>query len=91
MKTIKMSSARRSLAEYAAGLGDEIVVVTDRNLKAHAADDAQSAPSVDPQFELFCGPTATFQSCTGDPDCALYGEACSIGKGPRVRPDNGTP
>jgi antitoxin (DNA-binding transcriptional repressor) of toxin-antitoxin stability system len=31
VKTIKMSSARRSLAEYAAGLGDEIVVVTDRN------------------------------------------------------------
>ena len=31
MKTIKMSSAHRSLAEYAAGMGDQIIVVTDRN------------------------------------------------------------
>lgn len=31
MKTIKLSSANKSLAEYAAGMGDQIVVVTDRN------------------------------------------------------------
>ena len=31
MKTIKLSSASRSLAEYAKELDDQIVVVTDRN------------------------------------------------------------
>ena len=31
MKTIKLSEASRSLAEYAAELDDEIVVVTQRN------------------------------------------------------------
>jgi antitoxin (DNA-binding transcriptional repressor) of toxin-antitoxin stability system len=31
VKTVEMSSARKSLAEYTAALGDEIVVVTDRN------------------------------------------------------------
>ena len=31
MKTIKLSQASRSLAEYAAELGDEIVVLTDRD------------------------------------------------------------
>lgn len=31
MKTIKMSRASRTLAEYAAELTDEVVVVTDRN------------------------------------------------------------
>ena len=31
MKTIKLSTASRTLAEYAADLGDEIVVLTDRN------------------------------------------------------------
>jgi antitoxin (DNA-binding transcriptional repressor) of toxin-antitoxin stability system len=31
VKTIKMSAARLSLAEYAAGLGEDIVVVTDHN------------------------------------------------------------
>ncbi len=31
MKTIKLASASRSLAEYAKELGEEIVVVTERN------------------------------------------------------------
>lgn len=31
MKTIKLSQASRSLAEYAADLGDEIVILTQRN------------------------------------------------------------
>ena len=31
MKTIKLASASRSLAEYAKDLDDQIVVVTDRN------------------------------------------------------------
>ena len=31
MKTIKLSQALRPLAEYAANLGDEIVVLTERN------------------------------------------------------------
>ena len=31
MKTLKLSEASRSLADYAAELGDEVVVLTDRN------------------------------------------------------------
>lgn len=31
MKTLKLSQASRSLADYAAELGDEVLVVTDRN------------------------------------------------------------
>ena len=41
-------------------------------------------------FEQFCGPTQTFRGCSGDGDCPLAGDTCSIGKNRPCFPDNGT-
>ena len=41
-------------------------------------------------FEQFCGPTATFKSCTANADCAPFaGNTCSIGKNRDCFVDNG--
>ncbi len=56
MKIIEMSSARRPLAEYAADLGDEIIVVTDRKRPVAAVvplknvDRESIALSTNPDF-----------------------------------------
>lgn len=56
MKTIKLSQASRSLAQYAAELGDEIVVLTDRDRPVAAivplrpADRESIALSNHPEF-----------------------------------------
>lgn len=56
MKTIKLSEASRPLAEYAAELGDEIVVLTDRDVPVAAivplrrADRESLALSTNPEF-----------------------------------------
>lgn len=56
MKTIELSSARKSLAEYAADLGDEIVVVTNRRRPVAAivplknVDRESIALSIHPEF-----------------------------------------
>ena len=56
MKTIKLSEASRPLAEYAAELGDEVVVLTDRDVPVAAivplrgADRESLALSTNPEF-----------------------------------------
>jgi antitoxin (DNA-binding transcriptional repressor) of toxin-antitoxin stability system len=56
VKTIKLSQASRSLAEYAAELGDEIVVLTDRDtpvaaiVPLRAADRESLVLSNHPEF-----------------------------------------
>lgn len=56
MKIIEMSSARRPLAEYAADLGDEIIVVIDRKRPVAAVvplknlDRESIALSTNPDF-----------------------------------------
>jgi PHD/YefM family antitoxin component YafN of YafNO toxin-antitoxin module len=56
MKTIKLASASRSLAEYAKELDDQIVVVTDRNKPVAAivplrnVDRESLALSLHPEF-----------------------------------------
>lgn len=56
MKTIEMSSARKPLAEYAADLGDEILVVTNRRRPVAAivplknVDRESIALSTHPEF-----------------------------------------
>jgi antitoxin (DNA-binding transcriptional repressor) of toxin-antitoxin stability system len=56
VKTLKLSQASRSLAEYAAELGDEIVVLTDRDkpvaaiVPLRAADRESLALSTHPEF-----------------------------------------
>lgn len=57
MKIIEMSSARRPLAEYAADLGDEIILVTDHRKRPVAAvvplknvDRESIALSTNPEF-----------------------------------------
>jgi antitoxin (DNA-binding transcriptional repressor) of toxin-antitoxin stability system len=56
VKTIKLSEASRPLAEYAAELGDEVVVLTDRDVPVAAivplrgADRESLALSTNPEF-----------------------------------------
>ena len=56
MKTIKLSQASRPLAEYAAELGDEVVVITDRGKSVAAivplkpGDQESLALSNHPEF-----------------------------------------
>jgi PHD/YefM family antitoxin component YafN of YafNO toxin-antitoxin module len=56
VKTIELSSARKSLAEYTADLGDEIVVVTNRKRPVAAivplrnVDRESIALSMHPEF-----------------------------------------
>ncbi len=56
MKTIKLASASRSLAEYAKELDDQIVIVTDRNKPVAAVvplknvDRESLALSLHPEF-----------------------------------------
>jgi antitoxin (DNA-binding transcriptional repressor) of toxin-antitoxin stability system len=56
VKTLKLSQASRSLADYAAELGDEVLVVTDRNCPVAAivplkgADRETLALSNHPEF-----------------------------------------
>jgi len=83
MKTLALSTASRSLAEYASELDDEVVLLTKRNRPIGRDRTASERGSGEPRVEHASGisrpdRTIATRGC-GWQDSLLRGDACGIG------------